>query len=175
LENPENAELPLGPVPVEKDKLEIYGFSFEFPKTSRLEFNPKFKRDAGDVAVKTPDKAVTFVSWGELEKVMKKAPNIEAHAKFSLDRVKKSVQGKMTVLENKEITVNGHDALYNHVRVDVPRRGFFGKGTQQEVRSVHVHCDKSGRYFVIYATCTALNTEEQGRTVDMVCETLKCH
>jgi hypothetical protein len=171
----ENTDLPVGQVPVEMDKLLVYGFSFEFPKTSKLEFNPKFKREDGDVAVKTPEKAVVFVSWGDLEKVKKRAPTIEDHAKFSLDRVSKSVQGKMTVVEKKEITVNGHDALSNYVRVEVPRRGLFGKGTQQEVRSVHVHCDKSGRYFVIYATCTPQNSEEQGRTVEGICETLRCH
>ncbi len=72
---------------------------------------PEFKRTDGDVAVKAPEKAVVFVSWGELEKVMKKAPTIEDHAKFSLDRVKKSVQGKMTPLDHKEIDVNGHTAV----------------------------------------------------------------
>src|SRR5271163_1757906 len=88
-ETAEEMDLPVGDVPVEMDSLKIYGFSFEFPKDRKLEFNPKFKRTDGDVAVKTPDKAVVFVSWGELEKVVKKAPGVEDHAKFSLDRVKK--------------------------------------------------------------------------------------
>src|SRR5580658_8789243 len=98
----ETADLPFGDVSVEKDTLQIYGFSFEFPKTCKLEFNPKFKRTDGDVAVKAPDKAVVFVSWGELEKVVKKASTVEDHAKFSLDRVKKSVQGKMKVVDHRE-------------------------------------------------------------------------
>jgi len=171
----ESADIPVGQVPEPQDKLQVYGFSFEFPKKSKLEFNPKFKREDGDVAVKSPEKAVVFVSWGELEKIIKRAPTIEDHAKFSLDRVRKSVQGRMTVVDREEVVVNGHTALSNHVKVEVPRRGFFGKPREQEVRSVHLHCDQSSRYFVIYATCTAENTEEQGRTVKGICETFHCH
>jgi hypothetical protein len=175
VEGTESMDLPLGDVPMEKDTLTIYGFTFEFPKERKLEFNPKFKRTDGDVAVKTPEKAVVFVSWGELEKVVKKAPTIEDHAKFSLDRVKKSVQGKMTSVDSKKIDVNGHSAVYNHVKIQVPRRGLMGKATEQEVTSVHIHCDKTGRYFVIYTTTTQANTVDQNRTLDLIIETLRCH
>jgi hypothetical protein len=171
----ENVDLPIGQVPVEKDTLQIYGFSFQFPITSKLEFNPKFKRDTGDVAVKSPEKANVFVSWGDLDKVIKKAPTIQDHAKFSLDRVKKSVQGKMTTLETNDITINGHDAVFNHVKIEVPRRGLFGKGQMQDVRSVHLHCDRTERFFVIYATATELNAEAQASTMQQIVETLQCH
>lgn len=174
-ENAEAMDLPVGDVPVETDTLKIYGFSFDFPKERKLEFNPKFKRTDGDVAVKAPDKAVVFVSWGELEKVIKKAPTIDDHAKYSLDRVKKSVQGKMTPIDHKQIDVNGHTAAYNHVKIQVPRRGLFGKGTEQEVTSVHIHCEQTGRYYVIYATSTAQNLAEQTRTLQGIIETLRCH
>jgi hypothetical protein len=174
-ENAEEMDLPIGNVPIEKDTLKIYGFSFEYPIDRKLEFNPKFKRTDGDVAVKAPDKAVVFVSWGELEKVIKKAPTIEDHAKFSLDRVKKSVQGKMTSVDHREVDVNGHTAVYNDVKIQVPRRGLMGKGTEQEVTSVHIHCDKTGRYYVIYATSNAQNRAEQTRTLQGIIETLHCH
>lgn len=171
----ENVDLPLGTVQVEKDTLRIYGFSFQYPSTSKLEFNPKFKREDGDVAVKSPDKANIFVSWGNLDKVIKKAPTIQDHAKFSLDRVKKSVQGKMTTLESKDVKVAGHDAVFNHVKIEVPRRGIFGKGTLQEVRSVHLHCDQTHRFYVIYSTATEGNKEVQGRTMQEIVDSLQCH
>lgn len=171
----ENADLPLGEVPVEKDTLRIYGFSFQFPKTAKLEFNPKFTRSGGDVAVKSPDRANVFVSWGDLDKVVKRAPTIEDHAKFSLDRVRKSVQGKMSTVESKEVTVCGHNALFNHVKIEVPRRGLFGKGPLQDVRSVHLHCDETKRFFVIYSTATDANQEVQRRTMEGIIDTLQCH
>jgi len=171
----ESADLPLGQVPVEMDTLRIYGFSFRFPETAKLEFNPKFKRTEGDVAVKSPEKANVFVSWGDLEKIVKKAPTIQDHAKFSLDRVKKSVQGKMSTVESKEMTVGGHTAVFNHVKIEVPRRGLFGKGQIQEVRSVHLHCDATKRFFVIYANSTEANTESQARTMDEILDSFQCH
>ncbi len=171
----EAADLPVGDIPVEKDSLTIYGFSFEYPKSRKLEFNPKFKRTDGDVAVKSPEKAVVFVSWGELEKIAKKAPTIEEHAKFSLERVKKSVQGKMVAVDHKDIEVNGHPALYNSVRIQVPKRGLFGRAQEQEVTSVHLHCPQSQRYYVIYTTSNNDNVADQQRTLQGIIETLRCH
>lgn len=175
MESVEGEQLPVGDVPVEKDSLTIYGFSFQYPKSRKLEFNPKFKRSDGDVAVKAPDKSVVFVSWGELEKISKKAPTVEKHSEFSLDRVKKSVQGKMNSIEHKEIDVNGHRALYNNVKIQVPKRGLFGRAQEQEVASVHLHCDRSKRYFVIYATSNPENIADQKRTMEGITETLRCH
>jgi len=171
----ESADLPVGDVPVEMDTLRIYGFSFRFPMSAKLEFNPKFTRADGDVAVKSPGKANVFVSWGDLEKVVKKAPTIEDHAKFSLDRVRKSVQGKMTPIETKQVQVCGHDALFNHVRIEVPKRGLFGKGPLQDVRSVHLHCDPTQRFFVIYSTATEANDEALSKTMQGIVDSLQCH
>jgi len=171
----ESPDMPVGDVPEEQDSLRIYGFSFDYPKSRKLEFNPKFKRTDGDVAVKSPDKAVVFVSWGELEKVIKKVPTIDDHAKFSLERVKKSVQGKMGNLDQKKIEVNGHEAVLSRVKIQVPRRGLFGRPSEQDVTSVHVHCDKTGRYYVIYATSTPQTASEQNRTLDGIVASFQCH
>jgi len=171
----ESTELPLGEGAVTMDTLTVYGFSFQFPSTSWLEFNPKFKRESGDVAVKSPGKAVVFFSWGDLAKLEKRAPSLEAHAKFSMDKVKKSVQGKMKQLDSREVDVNGHTALFNRVAIEVPRRGFFGKGQEQEVTSVHLHCKQSGRYFVIYATSNATNADRQQRTIQDIVGSTRCH
>lgn len=171
----ESPDMPVGDVPVEKDSLRIYGFSFDYPKDRKLEFNPKFKRTDGDVAVKAPDKAVVFVSWGPLEKVAKKAPTIEAHAQFSIDRVKKSVQGKMGPVDQKKVRVNEHDAVYSHVKIQVPRRGLFGRAQEQEISSVHIHCDRTDRYYVIYATAVPETLSQQTKTLDGIVETFRCH
>lgn len=169
----EDAELPLGTPKVEPDTLTIYGFTFNYPRTSKLEFNPKFKRDGGDVAVKSSEKAVVFVSWGDLTKLTK-TPTVEGHAKSSLDRVKKSVQGKMNQVDREEIDVNGHTALYNRVKVEY-RPGLFGRSREQAVTSVHLHCEKSGRFFVVYGTSESSNAESQESTIREILGSLRCH
>ena len=154
----------------------IYGFSFEYPTDCKLEFNPKFKREEGDVALKWPQNFNIFVSWGPLDKLKEKSTTLEDHANFSLDRIKKSVQGKISTIEPKETEVQGHKSLFNHVRVEVPRRGLFGgKSQYQEVRSLHLHCEESSRYFVIYGTTGIEKSEQQGETVSSVIESFRCH
>ncbi|MDA4122355.1 MAG: hypothetical protein OK456_04145 [Thaumarchaeota archaeon] len=174
MENTRWTSDPAGGEPL--DTLAIYGFSFRYPASRSLEFNPKFKREQGDVAVKSPEKAVVFFSWGDLAKLQKTQTGLEAHAKFSLEKIKKSVQGKMVQVERRELTLNGHPALFNHVKVEVPRRGLVGKsGGEQEVRSLHLHCPDSGRYYVVYATSTAANSEVQSRTLDEIVASVRCH
>ena len=70
--------------------------------------------------------------------------------------------------------MDGHTAVFNHVKIEVPRRGLFGKGQMQEVRSVHLHCDKTKRYFVIYATSTR-PTRHSDRTMQEIVDSLQCH
>jgi hypothetical protein len=90
--------------------------------------------------------------------------------------VRKSSQGKVTNIENRDVTVNGHTAAYNHVRIDVPRRGLFGGRSQsQEIHSLHIHCPESGRYFVIYGSAIPERSEPQGRTVMKLLESFRCH
>ncbi len=158
------------------ETLMIYGFSFEYPGEAKIEFNPKFKREGGEVAVKLSGEYNTFVSWGMLEKLSEKLSDIDEHAKYSVENVRKSVQGKVTNVEKKEIDVNGHKSEYNHVRVDVPKRGLFGgKGQVQEIHSLHIHCPESKRYFVIYGSSTPSKSEPQGRTVMNLLQSFRCH
>ena len=158
------------------ETLMIYGFSFEYPASAKIEFNPKFTREAGDVAVKFPRAYNTFVSWGNLEKLRKKLPTVEEHAKYSLEAARKNLQGKLTTVEKTLVNVNGHDSEYNHIRVDISRRGLFGSREQvQEMRSLHLHCPDSSRYFVIYGSTDPENAESQRQTVGTLIRSLRCH
>ena len=156
------------------EKLVIYGFSFEYPAGAKIEFNPKFNRDEGDVAVKFTGEHNTFVSWGPLEKA-KKFGSLEEHAKHSIENVRKRVQGKVKSIQRREVQVNGHSAEYNHVKVDVPKRGLFGRGEVQEIHSLHLHCTESTRYFVIYGSSRPEKSESQGEIVTKLVESFRCH
>ena len=158
------------------EMLMLYGFSFEYPASAKIEFNPKFSREAGDVAIKLPGAHNTFVSWGNLEKLKKKLPTVEEHASYSLERARKNLQGTLTVVEKTRVTVNGHDSEYNHVRVDRSRRGLFGSVVQvQELHSLHIHCPETSRYFVIYGSTAPESAESQGQTVSTLVRSFRCH
>jgi hypothetical protein len=158
------------------ETLMLYGFSFEYPSSAKIEFNPKFSREAGDVAIKFPGAYNTFVSWGNLEKLRKKLPTVGEHANYSLQAARKTLQGNLTVVEKTMVTVNGHDSEYNHVRVDSVRRGLLGsRGQVLDMHSLHVHCPETSRYFVIYGSSSPDQAESQERTVGTLVRSFRCH
>ncbi len=157
------------------DTLKIYGFSFDFPSKARLEFNPKFDRSAGDVAVKFPG-ARAFLTWGSTSKLPEKVKTAENHAAYSVDRLKGSARGKATILEHRTINVNGHGAVFYRIKaLTQTGRLLRGGSREEEARSMHLHCEKSERYFVAFAALNAENQEMQATTFDMMLRTLKCH
>jgi hypothetical protein len=159
------------------DALRIYGLSFDFPLSHRLEFDPKFTREEGNLAIKSPSNSVVFVSWGDLRKIVKKLPNAEEHSKYSVERVVKTTQGKLTIVEQKEMTINGHRATYKHVRVEASRGPLMVRRGNQEIKSYHLHCDRTSRYFVIYTNLQPDRPSgpEQDDTLKIVAATFKCH
>jgi len=159
------------------DALRIYGLSFDFPSSNKLEFDPKFTREEGNLAVKSPSKSVVFVSWGDLRKIVKKLPNAEEHSKFSVERVVKTTQGSLTIIEQKEMTINGHRAAYKHVRVEAPKGPLIMRRRDQEIESLHLHCDRTSRYFVIYANLQPDRPSGEGQddTLKIIATTFKCH
>jgi len=158
------------------DRLNLYGFSFDFPFTAKLEFNPKLTRETGGVAVKSSRDSVVFVTWGPLEKIPQKADEAEDHANFNLERIENRTRRRLTSLEHKVQETNGHDSVYNVVMLE-PTGGVFGRGKREEetVRSLHIHCETSGRYFVVYCVTNKKNGDQQSLALETVINSFRCH
>jgi hypothetical protein len=160
------------------ERFSVYGFSIDYPRVCRVEFNPKSRREAGDVVFHFPDRVKTFLSWGELEKATKNFQTVEKHAEHSLDTVKKSGNVKNFVrVSHDSITVNSHTGAFNRVKLDEVAVGFFtGKrAAPRETYSVHVHCPESGRYFVVYTMIPSNSEGEYGAALTKMANSLKCH
>jgi len=159
------------------DSLRIYGFSFDYPAAWRLEFDPKFTREEGSLAIKSPSKSVIFVSWGDLHKVVRKLPTAADHSKYSMERAKKNTRGTLNIVEQREMRVNGHSAAFGHAKVETPGILVGAGKRSQEIESLHLHCENTSRYFVVY---TSLEPEgpkgrERHDTLLSVISTFKCH
>jgi len=157
----------------------VYNFSIDYPPVCRVEFNPKTRREGGDIVFHFPDREKVFLSWGNLEKAEKKFETAEKQAEHSLQVVKKSGNvKKMEKLETDLLTLNSHPAAYNRVKVDEQPAGIFmGKRTvPHDAYSIHIHCDKTSRYFVIYAMLSPKAPEDFGVAIfKVMANSFKCH
>jgi hypothetical protein len=158
------------------ERLEAYGFGVDYPSDCTIEFNPKSNRKEGDVAMKSPSGYKLFLSWGELEKV-KKLNGVDGHADYSIKRMGGSREANMGNVRKESMVVNGHPASFREVSLDLVRRGIFFNTTKSptQVRSLHVHCDVSDRYFVIYSPVSPQKSEEQGEVVSRMIRNFVCH
>jgi hypothetical protein len=162
----------------EHELLAMYGFSASYPNNARLELNPKARRQKGDIVLHLEEGFRVFLSWGSLEEARKRYPTAAAQASASIERSVKSTRAKLDgAPETRNFKIQGHDAVYTHARLSVERGGFpFGaRRVAQDSHSMHLQCDESGRYYVVYAFARPEMSEQLGKVFEPIMSSLKCH
>jgi len=158
----------------------IYGFRTVYPVGWKIELDPKSERSDGNVTFKSPEKARIVVSWGPLEKAKEKYSSLEEHVRDSVNRIQKDRKvKKVELVQTKNVQVNSHKAILSHIRMVFSTRRLlpFGKGKthEREVRSLHLYCKPSGRYFVVYGVTASDKSVQQGRIFENIIESFMCH
>jgi len=161
------------------ERFSVYRFSIDYPTVCRFEFNPKTKREKGDIVIHFPDREKVFLSWGPLDVVTKKHATAEAFANHSIKSISKTRNiTKTEKVNSKSMIVNSHDAYYNRAQYqESVGMGFFGKGrtNTRTTLSVHVYCPKSTRYFVLYALLTPNAPEDFDKLFLEMVDSFRCH
>jgi hypothetical protein len=159
------------------EQFSVYGFSIEYLKGLRVEFNPKSREGLGDVVFHFPDKVKIFLSWGDLDKAAGFS-TVEEHASHSLNKVKTAgnVRNFERIFQDA-ILINSHQGTYSKIRFDEITLGFFsGKSRHpREGHSVHVHCPNSGRYFVVYAVLPKEGSYDYEANFVKMAKSMRCH
>ena len=162
----------------EYQQFSVYGFSVNYPSGCRVEFNPKSKEHEGDVVFHFADKTKIFLSWGELEKALGNFQTVKGHAEHSLEKVRKSGNVKnFQKISEDTVNLNSHKAAFNIVGLEEVTLGLLS-GRQTSPRraySIHVHCENSARYFVIYGIFHAEVAEDYGKIILSMSSSLNCH
>ena len=158
----------------------IYGFRTVYPVGWKIELDPKSERSDGSVTFKSPEKVNIVVSWGTLEKAKEKYSSLKEHVRDSIDRIQKDRKvKKVELVQTKNVQVNSHEAILSHIRLVFSTRRLlpFGKAKrhEREVRSLHLYCKPSGRYFVVYGVTTTDKSSLQGRIFENIIESFACH
>jgi len=160
------------------ENFSMYGFTIDYPSSCRVQFNSKSRRESGDVGFTFPDSVKVFLSWGELGKVTKRFATADEHASYSLDAMKKGKNVKnFERVSQDSISLHDHKTSVNKVKFDEKALKIFGRGKDipREAYSLHVHCDKSNRYFVLYAMAPAGGDVRYERIMETMRDSFNCH
>ena len=159
----------------------VYKFSIEYPPVCRVEFNPKSRREGGDIVFHFPDKEKIYISWGDLEVAKKRFQTPENQAEEGIKRI---MRGRTVNMKESQrvpqepLKVNTHKAVCNRVKLGEMLPGlFFSKKriVKREAISVHLHCEDTSRYFVIYSLLSPNAPEDFGTLLFTMARSFKCH
>jgi len=158
----------------------IYGFCTVCPVTWKVELNSKSDRSEGDVAFKSPEKVNIFLGWGPLKKAEKRYSSLEEHVKDSLNRIKKNQGVKdIELVQSKVVQIGSHKAIFSHAKVILSKLTLLpftkAKTYEREVRSMHLYCKSSGRYFALFGEVTSDKTLEHGEVFENMIKSFTCH
>ena len=111
-------------------------------------------------------------------KVSKRFASAKEHANYSLDTMKKGKNVKnFEPVSGDMVSLHGHKTSINKVKFDEKALKLMPgtKDTPREAYSLHVHCDKSERYFVLYTMAPANDEAGFDRIMERMRESFKCH
>jgi copper chaperone CopZ len=159
------------------ESFSIYGFKIEYPVDWTVELNPKSSRTRGDVVFHSPTKDKFFVSWYSLELVRKKYASLTKHANEIIKKIKKTSGVKsVEVIRQKEVEINKHRTIFMHLRVTSSSTFFRKREIFQENRALHMYCEQTARYFVLYeSTRPNERWTEQEDIFNHMQKSFKCH
>jgi len=156
----------------------IYGFGVDYPADWEVVIDRKLTRVKGTVAFRSAQGMEIAVSWGPLKEAKGRFSSAAEQANDAFNRLKKS-RGiiNLQMLEDRSDRIDEHVAVFNHARAELAGGGFFGGGArrQTEMLSMHLHCDKSERYFVLYGKTTLERTYEYADIFNHMRRSFKCH
>ena len=154
----------------------MYGFSIEYPDTWEVELNRKSERTVGDVVFRTARHRI-FLSWGPLEQVQEKYGSLGGQAEACIKKVRKGGDvRKLQTVEHSGTSVNGHEAIFNRFRVTLGVSFYAMRTAYRELSSVHLHCENTGKFFVLYESIMGSDTVTGLETIfGHMKDTFRCH
>ena len=166
---------------VDLELFAVYGMEMRYPNNWRVEIRSKSNKEKGDVIFTSLKGERIFASWGPLAMVTKRFPVLEKHADHSFDNIKKMQNVKsLEFTARKRVLINGHSAVFTRAKVSLAQRMMVRKFyTERDVQSIHLHCENSNRYFVIYNPVDDTEIRPEDRSgvdlSDIGTNTFKCH
>ena len=161
----------------EFERLTLYGFSLMYPKDWVISIDEKSSRESGFLRIRLGTEAMINVVWGPLEKMKEKLPSPKDHAEYALKRIKREGDVmKVKLLSVERADTDLHEAYIAHSKVTRVFGAFLMyKYIEQEMLSLHVYCEESGRFFVVYGITGSTLFPEYEETIRKILLSFRCH
>ena len=163
---------------IEFESFCVYGFCISYTKSYKVKLDAKSSRNEGNVAFESTEDGSVIVSWGPLTLAKERYSSLGEHARSSIERIRIEPKAKkVELIESKKVHVNTHEAVLSHIRMLFSLRRFwpFSKRFQEEIRSLHIHCEASQRYFVVYGMTTPDQSNLQKSIFNKIIKSFSCH
>ncbi|MCS7139129.1 MAG: hypothetical protein N3F04_02150 [Candidatus Nezhaarchaeota archaeon] len=161
---------------MEVERFEVYGVGVNYPKEWIVEFR-KLRREDGEVIFRSNRGSYMTLLWGPLSDALKRHDDLDSYVEYMVQSLSKSKQIKrFEILTRGVIEVNGHRALTAHMKISVSHGGVFTKSyVEQDVRTMHLFCDRTNRIMIIYSVSSSGCEEDGERAFKGALESFKCH
>ena len=162
---------------LEFERLTLYGFSLIYPKGWVVSIDEKSSREDGSLRIRLGTEAMINVVWGPLDKIKEKLPSPKDHAEYALKRIKREGDVmKVKLLSVERADTDLHEAYIAHSRVTRVFGAFLiYKYIEQEMLSLHVYCEESGRFFVVYGITGPSIFPEYEDILRKILLSFRCH
>jgi hypothetical protein len=155
------------------DRFLVYGFGIDYPEDWRVELVGSKGR--GLVTFRLSRDKI-FLTWDSLEEAKKRYASLVEHVDKSIREIKESRNVKsVEVIERKEVKINEHKGLFTHLKVVSTQRSLLKKRVLvHEGWTLHVHCEQTARFFILYGWSDE-RLVEQADIFKHMLKSLKCH
>ena len=161
----------------EFERLTLYGFSLIYPKDWVVSIDEKSSREDGLLRIRFGNEATVNIVWGPLEKIKSKLPSPKEHAEYALKRIRREGDVvRAELLSVDRVDTELHEAYIAHSRIAREFGAFLMRRyTVQEMLSLHVYCEESGRFFVVYGITGQTLFPEYEDTIRKILLSFRCH
>lgn len=153
----------------------------KYPGDWSVSVNKEINYRKGGISFIPPGrKGRIYIFWGPLTEA-RGFKSAKEHAEAAFKQVTKESRfagGRTALIDTASRKLNTHDSytcqLISHRVRPGPFPPFMRGGMPEEVQATYLHCDKSGRYFVLVVE---IDSDEQGKEkiVNGLLETFNCH
>lgn len=159
----------------------LYGIRLKYPEKCIIRPSSQLERLNGEISFifDGKDTSKLVFSWKPLSYIKRKYQSVEEFSETVIKLMRKDRALKsLEILEHKILKVNGHKAIFYHVKLELYKPVLFGfkpKIITQNIRFAVIFCEESDRYITLYSEEISNSFSLQEEYFEDILNSIICH